>query len=142
MFLSAPPEIDVWFIFFDDHDKPLLRRYLEILHPHDTVMHLMRKIRAGDYMPTADATIGNMEVWKFRSLTLDPRDDKMDELLSNLKFTDNENSDVELVKEQKMMEELRLKKFEPLLVRVQQKSMQRLFLRIMFPTELSYVLNS
>jgi hypothetical protein len=104
-------------------------------------MHLMRKIKAGDYMPTADATFSNMEVWKFKSLKLDPRDDQVDELLSNLKLTDNENSDVELVKEQTMMEELRLKKFEPLLVRVLQKGMQRLFL-IMFPTELSYVLNS
>jgi hypothetical protein len=119
-------EIDVWFIFFD-HDKPLLQFFLESLHPQDTIMHLMRKIKAGDYEgPIANAKITDLEVWKFRSLKLNPRDKQMGELLSNLKLTDSEDSDVELVNVQTMMEELHLKRFEPLLVRVLQKGMQSL----------------
>jgi hypothetical protein len=128
-------EMDVWFVFFD-HDKPFSDCFLERLHPDETIMHFMRKLKAGDYGgPIANAKIGDVKIWKFRSLKIQPRDTQMDDLLSNLEFTDNEDSDVELVQGQTMMEELRLQRFEPLLVRVLQTGMQRLFLRIVFPTQ-------
>ena len=70
-------------------------------------MHFLRKIKAVGFTPTADVLIENLEVWKFKSLELlDPHGDRMDELLSNVKLTDNENSDVEFVTEQKMIKGL------------------------------------
>ena len=129
-------EIDVWYIIIN-HDKPDFVPLLENLCPSDTITHLKKKIKAGD------ANLRDMEVWKFKSLSLDPRDkQQMDELLNNLNFTHNEESNVELVGLQTMMEELQLERFEPLLVKILPEGMQRLFLGIMFPTKLSYTLNS
>ena len=62
----------------------------------------------------------DIEVWKFKSLKIDPRDkQQMGGLLGNLKFTDTD-SDVELVDELTLMEELHLQEFKPLFVRVVQ----------------------
>jgi len=52
-----------------------------------------------------------MEVQIFEATS--PAREQMGKLLSNLKLTDNEDSDVELVNVRTMMEELRLKEFQP-----------------------------
>jgi len=113
-------EIDIWFIFID-HDKPVFRRSFERLHPHNTTTHLIKKIKEGDHGELIiNVKMVDIEVWKFKSLKIDPRDkQQMGGLLGNLKFTDTD-SDVELVDELTLMEELHLQEFEPLLVRVVQ----------------------
>ncbi|KAI0283430.1 hypothetical protein BGY98DRAFT_931218 [Russula aff. rugulosa BPL654] len=101
----------IWFVFFR-HNTPDLAFFCEKLYPHETIIELKKKIKEdlqGDYEEyIANARPKDMEVWKFRDLKVDSRSRQMNELLSNLKFTDNE---VELFQRQ-----------EPLLVRVVQKA--------------------
>ena len=117
-------EIDVWYTIFN-HDKPDFdhRFKYEKLHPNDSIFHVMIKIKEVGNNPIAD--IRDMEVWRFKSLKLDPLGKQMDELLKNVKFTDNA-SDVELVDLRTKIEDLRLAAYEPLLVRILSKGVQRL----------------
>jgi hypothetical protein len=114
----SAPTMDFWFIVFD-YNKPLSQWFMETLPPHKRIIHLMKKITGSDYDgPTANVKISDMEVWKFRSLKLvDPFDEQMERLLNNLNFTDNEDSEVELVDVRTTMEMLQLASIEPLLVR-------------------------
>jgi hypothetical protein len=82
-----------------------------------------------------------MEVWKCNCLTLcgiDP--DGIDNLVGSLKLSSDEDSDGWKVVGWVQVLELRLQEYEPLVVKVQHKGVQRLILS--FPAEFSYVLNS
>ena len=118
----------IWFVFFR-HNTPDLDFFCEKLYPYETIIELKKKIKEdlqGDYEEyIANARPKDMEVWKFRDLKVDSRSRQMNELLSNLKFTDNE---VELVSGRTMMWELQFQRQEPLLVRVVQKGTWHLFL--------------
>ena len=152
--ISAPSaitmtDVEVWFTFFD-HDNHVPGEYTVFLSPRAPIMRLRNTIKANAEVYgglIVGAKISNIEVWKIKSSRLNPRvkglTELVNELFGNLTFTGDEDCDVELLDQRSKIEDLRLEDTEPLVVRVlRNKSEQLLFLRIMFPTELSFILNS
>jgi hypothetical protein len=134
----------VWYILVDFDNIPFGDPLLVYLGHDESILQLKMRIKEGEYKDKlAHVNAANMEVWKCKSLTLrGVRHDGIDNLVGRLKFSSDEDSDGQKLAHWDLVIDLRLQKNEPLVVRVQHKGVQRLFLRIMFPAELSYVLNS
>ena len=85
-----------------------------------------------------------IEIWKCRTLTLDGFNnlDELNERVRHLKFSSNDDSDCEKLVPWTSVMGLELSEYQPLIVTVSHEGLQRFFPPIMFPAELTYVLNS
>jgi hypothetical protein len=137
-------DIEVWYILINSDNTPFGEALPVIVRHNGKIVHLKKNIKEGDYEESfAHVNITEMEVWRCPSLTLcDLRPDGIPELVKNLTFSSDENSDGwELAGWDSVME-LQLQEYEPLVVRVQPKGVQHLFVRIIFPAEFPCVSNS
>jgi hypothetical protein len=136
--------IRVWYILIGPDNKPFGKPFrVHVLDDKYDILELREDIKKGPYKEDlAHVNVNEMEVWRCQSLTLlglDP--DGIGELVRNLKLSRDEDSDGKKVGGWTQVMSLKLDEYEPLVVRVQPKGAQRLFLRIILPAELT-VLNS
>ncbi|KAI9451176.1 hypothetical protein BJY52DRAFT_1191181 [Lactarius psammicola] len=114
--------INIWCLLIDrDHNPSFGEPFPQALYDDDVIHHLKGRLKSGEnerdfrYQPA-----NRIEIWKCKTLKLSPKDslNRLKELLSNIKFSDDEDSDVEhLVAGQSVME-LGIKDDELLLVLV------------------------
>jgi hypothetical protein len=136
--------IKVWYILINPDNVPFGEPLRVMLGHDDDIIKLKTEIKKGAYKDNlANVNITEMEVWRYQSLTLRGlRPDRINELVKNLEFSSDEDSDGQILAGWDTMIELQVQEYEPLVVRVQPKGRQHVFVRIIFPAELSCASNS
>ena len=109
-----------WFLLIDHNYKPNFGDPFSEWVPENCSVHdLKMKLKDGDNKSDFSHCPANrLRIWKCKTLKLSHKDPlyRLNELLSNIRFSDGEDSDVQLLAAGQTMEELGLKDDELLLV--------------------------
>lgn len=133
--------MEVWYILVNADYSPIGEPYSVDVGPKDNIIHLMKDIKEGMYKEElTHVKVTEMEVWRCRTLTLHGAD--LSEIDDLVRSSINGDSNCEQLSGWIRMMELQLQEYEPLVVRVSVKGVQRFFLHIMLHAELTHALNS
>ena len=112
-----------WCLLIDHNCKPTFGEPFPVnMYPGQTVHEIKKKIRAVDELPDIKVATNKIEVWRCKKLKLfaNASFSLIKNQLCNLKFSDDEDSDVQHLGAAQMMMELELESREILLVLVPQ----------------------
>jgi len=136
--------MEVWYILMIDnvsYEQP----EMVVVANDCNIQEFWTAVKEGEFKEILSHTKSHeMDIWKCRTLTLDGFNnlDELDERVRHLKFSSNDDSDCEKLVPWTSVMGLELSEYQPLIVTVSHEGLQRFFLHIMFPAELTYVLNS
>ncbi|SRR6266702_3880194 len=119
---------EIWCLINDHDHKPSFGDpFPEKVHRDDTIHDLKMKIKAGESSSdVAHVDSDKLEMWKCNSLKLTGKYPigRIEKLLSNVKFSDDKNGEIQRLPTSARVIQLKLEDDGLLLVRVPQRSMQ------------------
>jgi hypothetical protein len=126
------PLIQVWFLLIDHDHKPSFGDPIsELAYDEETIHKLKLRLKEGNNkIDFCGGPANRIEIWKCTTLKLSHKDtlNRLKQLLSNITFSDGEDSDIQLLAAGQSVTEVGLKHGELLLAVVPKISMPLCFL--------------